>query len=76
MKNKDNSELENKVREGLKLVTINLIAFKKRMNSELVVLQNDKIVRIKPEQTFNKQDSRYQNQDFREKNPHGGSCGS
>lgn len=49
MKNKDNSELENKVREGLKLVTINLLAFKKRMNSELVVLQNDKIVRIKPE---------------------------
>lgn len=43
------TETQIKVREGLKLATIKLLEFKKRMNSELVVLENDKIVRIKPE---------------------------
>ncbi len=49
MKNYKPTETHTKVEKGLKLVTIKLLEFKKRMNSELVVLENDKIVRIKPE---------------------------
>ena len=33
----------------MKLVKVDLIAYKKAKNSDLVVMQGDKIVRIKPE---------------------------
>jgi|LakMenEpi03Aug12_release.lakeMendotaPanAssembly.Ray.scaffolds.fasta_scaffold6139364_1 hypothetical protein len=39
----------DKIEEGMKLVKADLIAFKKAKNSELVVMQGDKIVHIKPE---------------------------
>ena len=39
----------DKIEEGMKRVKADLIAFKKAKNSELVVMQGDKIVHIKPE---------------------------
>ena len=39
----------DKIEEGMKLVKVDLIAYKKARNSDLVVMQGDKIVRIKPE---------------------------
>lgn len=44
----------DKIEEGMKLVKADLIAFKKAKNSELVVMQGDKIVHIKPEDIPNK----------------------
>lgn len=38
----------DKILEGMDKVYENLIAFKKKMNSELVILKEGKIVRIKP----------------------------
>ncbi|MFN8436648.1 MAG: hypothetical protein U0V72_03325 [Cytophagales bacterium] len=49
MKSNSRTENQEKIIQAMPKVYENLIAFKKRMNSELVVLQNDKIVRIKPE---------------------------
>ena len=43
----------DKIEEGMKLVKADLIAFKKAKNSELVVMQGDKIVHIKPEDIAN-----------------------
>ena len=37
-----------KILEGIDKVYERLIDFKKKMNSELVILKDDKIVRIKP----------------------------
>jgi hypothetical protein len=42
-------EEKNKILKGLEKVYEKLLAFKKTKNSELVVLRNDKIVKIKPE---------------------------
>jgi hypothetical protein len=42
------SETGQKILKGLELSYERLIEFKKKMNSELVVLQDGKIVRIKP----------------------------
>ena len=39
-----------KLEIGMKLVKADLIAFKKAKNSELVVMQGDKIVYIKPDE--------------------------
>ncbi len=39
---------QTKIIEGMDKVYENLIEFKKKMNSELVILKEDKIVRIKP----------------------------
>lgn len=39
---------QTKILEGMDKVYDKLIEFKKKMNSELVILKNDKIVRIKP----------------------------
>jgi len=39
---------QTKILEALDKVYENLIAYKKKMNSELVVMRDDKIVRIKP----------------------------
>ncbi|MFM1820288.1 MAG: hypothetical protein RLZZ402_647 [Bacteroidota bacterium] len=44
----------DKIEEGMKRVKADLIAFKKAKNSELVVMQGDKIVHIKPEDIPNK----------------------
>lgn len=38
-----------KIIEGMNQVYEKLMAFKKRMNSEVVILKDDKIIRIKPE---------------------------
>ncbi|MFM6915900.1 MAG: hypothetical protein ACKOUQ_13620 [Aquirufa sp.] len=38
----------DKIEEGMKLVKADLIAYKKAKNSELVVMQGDKIVYLKP----------------------------
>ncbi len=38
-----------KILQGMDLVRDRLIAFKKRMNTELVIMKGDKIVYIKPE---------------------------
>ena len=42
-------ELKNKILLGLEKVYEKLIAFKKQKNTELVVMKDNKIVRIKPE---------------------------
>ncbi|MFN3756665.1 MAG: hypothetical protein ACK4RM_06905 [Flavobacterium sp.] len=39
---------QNKILEGMDKVYEKLIEFKRKMNSELVIMQDDKIVRIKP----------------------------
>ncbi len=39
---------QKKIVEGMDKVYDNLIEFKRKMNSELVVLKDGKIVRIKP----------------------------
>ncbi|MCH5599452.1 hypothetical protein [Niabella ginsengisoli] len=43
-------ELRDKILLGLEKVYEKLLEFKKSKNSELVVLRDNKIVRIKPEQ--------------------------
>ena len=40
----------DKIEEGMKLVKADLIAYKKAKNSELVVMQGDKIVYLKPDE--------------------------
>jgi hypothetical protein len=42
-------ELKEKIVKGLEKVYERLIEFKKTQKSELVVMQGDKIVKIKPE---------------------------
>ncbi|GGE01917.1 hypothetical protein [Planktosalinus lacus] len=42
-------ELKDKIVKGLEKVYERLLEFKKNKNSELVVMQGDKIVKIKPE---------------------------
>ncbi|WP_194768792.1 MULTISPECIES: hypothetical protein [Tamlana] len=42
-------ELKDKVVKGLEKVYERLIEFKKEKNSELVIMQDGKIVKIKPE---------------------------
>jgi len=39
---------QEKILEGLDKVYFNLIEFKRKVNSELVILKDNKIVRIKP----------------------------
>ena len=48
-KHKKISEQQVKILEGMDKVYEKLIAFKKRMNSDLVVIKNNKVVHIKPE---------------------------
>ena len=42
-------ELKDKIVKGLEKVYDRLIEFKKQKNSELVIMQDGKIVKIKPE---------------------------
>lgn len=42
-------ELRDKIIKGLEKVYERLIEFKKEKNSELVIMKDDKIVKIKPE---------------------------
>jgi hypothetical protein len=47
---KDKHEiLRNKILEGLEISYRKLLAYKKRNNQELVIMKDDKIVRVKPE---------------------------
>lgn len=47
-KNKKRSLEQTKIIEGMEKVYENLILFKKKMNSDLVILKDNKIVRVKP----------------------------
>lgn len=47
-KNEIQIEEKNKILKGLEKAYENLLEFKKAKNSELVVLRDNKIVRIKP----------------------------
>ncbi len=47
---KKNMSTSEKLEIGMKLVKADLIAYKKAKNSELVVMQGDKIVYIKPDE--------------------------
>jgi hypothetical protein len=42
-------EIIQKIIDGMELVRTRLIAYKIKMNSELVVMKDGKVVRIKPE---------------------------
>jgi len=48
MKEYKRTSTQTKILEGMDKVYEKLIEFKKKMNSELVIIQDDKIVRIKP----------------------------
>lgn len=49
MKTHKRSLQQQKILDAMDKVYENLIAYKKKMNSELVVMREGKIVRIKPE---------------------------
>ncbi len=44
-------ELRDKILKGLEQVYARLIEFKKEKNSELVIMKDGKIIKIKPEST-------------------------
>jgi hypothetical protein len=48
MKTHKRTSNQKKILEGMDKVYEKLIEFKRKMNSDLVVLKDDKIVRIKP----------------------------
>jgi hypothetical protein len=48
MKEYKKTEQEIKILAGMEKVREKLIAFKKRMNSDLVILQDNKVIRVKP----------------------------
>ena len=48
MKTHERTPNQTKIIEGMDIVYEKLIEFKKKMNSELVILKNNQIVRIKP----------------------------
>lgn len=48
MKKHKRSANQTKILEGMEKVYERLIEFKKKMNSELVILKDGKIVRVKP----------------------------
>lgn len=48
MKKYKRTSNQKKILEGMDKVYEKLIEFKRKMNSELVILKDDKIVRIKP----------------------------
>lgn len=49
MKKHKRSPQQQKILDAMDKVYENLIAYKKKMNSELVVMRDGKIVKIKPE---------------------------
>jgi len=49
MKESKRTAHQTKILEGMDKVYDKLIEFKKKMNSEIVILKDGKIVRIKPE---------------------------
>ena len=48
MKTHKRTSNQKRILEGMDKVYERLIAFKRKMNSDLVVIKDDKIVRIKP----------------------------
>jgi len=48
MKTHKRTSNQKRILEGMDKVYEKLIAFKRKMNSDLVVIKDDKIVRIKP----------------------------
>lgn len=48
MKEHKRTSNQTKILKGMDKVYEKLIEFKKRMNSELVILKDDKITRVKP----------------------------
>lgn len=49
MTTKEQNELFDNITEGLKKVRSRLIKFKKEKDSEIVVMKNGKIIKMKPE---------------------------
>ena len=49
MKTYKRTENQKKIIQGMNKVYDNLLIYKKRFNSELVVLKGEKIVRVKPQ---------------------------
>lgn len=49
MKTYKRTENQQKVIQGMNKVYENLLIYKKRLNSELVILKDDKIIHVKPE---------------------------
>lgn len=45
---KDNSELKEKIMKGLEKSYEKMLEFKRKNNSEVVIIQNNKVVKIKP----------------------------
>jgi hypothetical protein len=48
MKTHKRTSNQQRILDGMDQVYEKLIAFKRRMNSDLVILKDDKIIRIKP----------------------------
>jgi len=48
MKTHKRTANQTKILQGMDKVYEKLIEYKKRMNSELVILKDDKIIRVKP----------------------------
>ena len=48
MKTFKRTKNQSKILESMDIVYDKLIEFKKKMNSELIILKDDKIIRIKP----------------------------
>lgn len=48
MKTHKRTSNQKRILEGMEKVYEKLIAFKRKMNSDLVIIKDDKIVRIKP----------------------------
>lgn len=48
MKTHKRTSNQKRILEGMEKVHEKLIEFKRKMNSELVILKDDKIIRIKP----------------------------
>ena len=48
MENYKQTDRQKKIIEGLEKVYEKLIEFKKKMKSELIILKDDEIVRLKP----------------------------
>ena len=49
MKKHERTSNQKKILDGMDKVYEKLIEFKKKMNSELVILKDNKIIRVKPE---------------------------
>jgi len=52
IKDKESNERVNKIQKGLELTFAKLLEEKKAKNSELIILRDNKIVAVKPEEFY------------------------